>query len=157
MNHRQTQRVGWVERSDTHQLHLMETQAQPIRTTHGDRTRRSDRCLCVRRCRSRALRVFEVMKSISAECKWKSIADESRAFTQKQPVGQISVQPRCEKYFCFRAPQITSRTFRIPPHNRGVSRSSRTRGGGRWTRQRQARNVMAGRVGERPVSDQTAR
>src|SRR6266576_1704629 len=24
----------------------------------------------------------------------------------------------------------------------------------RWTRQRQARNVMAGRVGERPVSDQ---
>ncbi len=26
----------------------------------------------------------------------------------------------------------------------------------RWTRQRQARNVMAGRVGERPVSDQTA-
>ena len=28
--------------------------------------------------------------------------------------------------------------------------------GMRWTRQRQARNVMAGRVGERPVSDQTA-
>jgi hypothetical protein len=28
--------------------------------------------------------------------------------------------------------------------------------GMRWTRQRQARNVVAGRVGERPVSDQTA-
>ena len=26
-----------------------------------------------------------------------------------------------EKYFCFHAPQITSRTFRIPPHQRGVS------------------------------------
>ena len=46
-------------------------------------------------------------------------------------------------------------TLAIPPHQRGVSRSSRTRGGGmRWTRQRFARNVMAGRVGERPVSDQ---
>ncbi len=33
-------------------------------------------------------------------------------------------------------------------HGRGVRM--------RWTRQRQARNVMAGRVGERPVSDQTA-
>jgi hypothetical protein len=33
-------------------------------------------------------------------------------------------------------------------HGRGVRM--------RWTRQRQARNVVAGRVGERPVSDQTA-
>jgi hypothetical protein len=32
----------------------------------------------------------------------------------------------------------------IPPHKRGVSRSSRTRGGVRWTRQRQARNVTQG-------------
>src|ERR1700682_3953571 len=58
-----------------------------------------------------------------------------------------------EKYFCSHSPQITSRTLAIPPHQRGVSRSSRTRGGMRWTRQRQARNVVAGRVGERPVSD----
>ena len=49
-----------------------------------------------------------------------------------------------ERYFCSPLPQITSRTFGIPPHKRGVSRSSRTRGGGRWTRQRQARNVMQG-------------
>jgi hypothetical protein len=42
----------------------------------------------------------------------------------------------------------------IPPHQRGVSRSSRTRGGMRWTRQRFARDGIAGRVGERPVSDQ---
>src|SRR6202171_4342888 len=33
-----------------------------------------------------------------------------------------------QKYFCFRGPQITSRTLAIPPHQRGVSRSSRTRG-----------------------------
>jgi len=26
-----------------------------------------------------------------------------------------------EKYFCSHSPQITSRTFRIPPHKRGVS------------------------------------
>ena len=37
---------------------------------------------------------------------------------------------------------------------RGVSRSSRTRGWMRWTRQRFARDGIAGRVGERPVSDQ---
>src|SRR6202011_3419285 len=41
----------------------------------------------------------------------------------------------------------------IPPHKRGVSRSSRTRGGVRWTRQRFAREVIAGRV-ERLVSGQ---
>src|SRR6267142_6990770 len=62
-----------------------------LRTTHEDRTRRSDRCLCVRRCRSRALRVFEAMKSISADCKWRSIAGEGRGSTRKQPGGQISV------------------------------------------------------------------
>src|SRR5712664_1650126 len=33
-----------------------------------------------------------------------------------------------EKYFCSHSPQITSRTVAIPPHQRGVSRSSRTRG-----------------------------
>src|SRR5437588_3832134 len=36
----------------------------------------------------------------------------------------------------------------IPPHTRGGSRSSRTRGGMRWTRQRWARDVIAGRVDE---------
>jgi hypothetical protein len=40
----------------------------------------------------------------------------------------------------------------IPPHQRGVSRSSRTRGGLRWTRQRFARDGIAGRV-ERLLSD----
>ena len=60
-----------------------------------------------------------------------------------------------EKYFCSHSPQITSRTFRIPPHQRGVSRSSRTRGGMRWTRQRFARDGIAGRA-SRPVSDHQA-
>ena len=41
----------------------------------------------------------------------------------------------------------------IPSHQRGVSRSSRTRGGMRWTRQRLARKGIAGQV-ERFVSDQ---
>jgi hypothetical protein len=42
-----------------------------------------------------------------------------------------------------------------PTPQRGVSRSSRTRGGMRWTRQRLAREGIAGRV-ERLVSDQRA-
>ena len=76
------------------------------------------------------------------------------------PVGWF-VDRRVESYFCFsekyfgsHLPQIRSRTFRVPPHQRGVSRSSRTRDGMRWTRQRFARDGIAGRVGERPVSDQ---
>ncbi|SRR6266851_1089303 len=49
------------------------------------------------------------------------------------PDGQISdlaVQPRLQKYFCFRAPQITSRTLPSRAHKRGASRSSRTLGAG---------------------------
>ena len=69
------------------------------------------------------------------------------------PVGPFCVESRLQKYFGFHAPQITSRTAVIPPHQRGVSRSSRTRGGVRWTRQRFVREGVAGRV-ERLVSDQ---
>ena len=57
------------------------------------------------------------------------------------------------KVFLFSLPQITSRTFRVTLPLEGVSRSSRTRGGMRWTRQRFARDGIAGRV-ERLVSDQ---
>ena len=49
-------------------------------------------------------------------------------------------------------PRLVETALLIPTV--GVSRSSRTRDGMRWTRQRFARNVVAGRVGERPVSDQ---
>jgi hypothetical protein len=38
----------------------------------------------------------------------------------------------------------------IPPHERGVSRSSRTRGGMRWTRQRFACDGIAGRFLRNP-------
>jgi hypothetical protein len=40
------------------------------------------------------------------------------------PVGRFvdrGVQPCLQKYFCFHIPQITSRTFRVSPHKRGVS------------------------------------
>jgi hypothetical protein len=44
------------------------------------------------------------------------------------------VQSHLKKYSASRLTQITSIFFAIPPHSRGVSRSSRTRGGMRWTR-----------------------
>jgi hypothetical protein len=53
------------------------------------------------------------------------------------PDGQISdvpVQPHAQKYFPSRLTQITFTIRAIPSHLRGVSRSSRTRGGMRWTR-----------------------
>ena len=56
------------------------------------------------------------------------------------------VQPPLQKYFCSRLTQITSISPAVPPHSRGVSRSSRTRVGMRWTRQRLARAGIAGRV-----------
>src|SRR5260221_14564195 len=63
-----------------------------------------------------------------------------------QPVGQITscfpkwpVQPLLQKYFCFGLRQISSLSRTVPSRERGVSRSSRTRGGMRWTRQRARR------------------
>src|ERR1700722_8786445 len=44
------------------------------------------------------------------------------------------VQSYLKKYSSSRPTQITSIFPPIPPHSRGVSRSSRTRGGMRWTR-----------------------
>jgi hypothetical protein len=58
----------------------------------------------------------------------------------------LAVQSCLQKYFCSRLTQIKSITRAVPTHRGGVSRSSRTRGGMRWTRQRRARDVMAGRV-----------
>jgi hypothetical protein len=60
-----------------------------------------------------------------------------------------------ERYFCSHLTQITSRTFRIPPHQRGVSRSSRTRGAeavdaAAFCAQRDRR------AGDEPVSDHQA-
>src|SRR5947207_10470363 len=56
------------------------------------------------------------------------------------PDGQITscfpkwpVQPLLQKYFCFGPRQISSLIRAVPPQQRGV-RTSRTRGGMRWTR-----------------------
>jgi hypothetical protein len=53
--------------------------------------------------------------------------------------GRCPVQPHLQKYFPSQLPQINSTTPPVSSHSRGVSRSSRTRGGMRWTRQRWAR------------------
>jgi hypothetical protein len=57
------------------------------------------------------------------------------------------VQPLPQKYSCFqkwKSPYIHP----CPAHLRGVSRTSRTRVGMRWTRQRRARYVMQGGLKE---------
>jgi hypothetical protein len=71
------------------------------------------------------------------------------------PVGQYvdrAVESHLQKYSCFRTPQITSMTLAIPSHKRGVSRSSRTRDGMRWTRQRFARDGIARKACERSTA-----
>jgi hypothetical protein len=57
-----------------------------------------------------------------------------------------AVQSDFQKYFPSGLPQIKSISLTVSSRRRGVSRSSRTRGGMRWTRQRWARDVIAGRV-----------
>jgi hypothetical protein len=47
-----------------------------------------------------------------------------------------AVQPLCEKYSASLLTQITGSFHAIPSRKRGVSRSSRTWGGMRWTRMR---------------------
>src|SRR5215213_5302207 len=48
-------------------------------------------------------------------------------------ITDLPVQPRFEKYFGFLSRQITTVVRTVSSHQRGVSRSSRTRGGMRWT------------------------
>jgi hypothetical protein len=95
---------GWVERSDTHLLHLMEMMGFASSTHPTYYARGSDATIwsmpvCAPLPLATALRVLAAMKSISVDCKCRSIAGAGRGFAKKQPVGQISVQPRCEKYF----------------------------------------------------------
>jgi hypothetical protein len=54
------------------------------------------------------------------------------------------VKSRNQKYTAFAATQITAITPAIHPGNRGVSRSSRTRGWMRWTQRRRARSWSQG-------------
>src|SRR6266849_3874294 len=60
-------------------------------------------------------------------------------------ITDLPVQPCLQKYFPSRLTQITSISLAVSSLWRGVSRSSRTRGGMRWTRERQARKAIAGR------------
>ena len=53
-----------------------------------------------------------------------------------------AVQSSAEKYTAFPRTQISGYFHPSRPGKRGVSRSSRTRDGMRWTRQRQARDVV---------------
>src|SRR6266849_9701929 len=50
------------------------------------------------------------------------------------------VQPHLQKYFRSRLTQITSISLTVSFHRGADRASSRTRGGMRWTRERQARN-----------------
>src|ERR1700726_3558016 len=52
--------------------------------------------------------------------------------------ADFPVQPLLQKYSGFPKTQITSISAAVSSHMRGGSRSSRTRGGMRWTRQRWA-------------------
>src|SRR5882672_1866336 len=79
--------------------------------------------------RATALHVLPAMKSISADCKWRPIADEGRAVTRKQPVGQISVQPRSENISLSRLVETALRIPTVPPH-RGAYRDRHGRGEG---------------------------
>jgi len=66
---------------------------------------------------------------------------------------RFAVQPPSQKYFGSSLTQINSQ-LQCPVPQRGGSRSSRTRGGMRWTRQRWAREVS--QIGF-AVSDRRAR
>jgi hypothetical protein len=52
-----------------------------------------------------------------------------------------AVQPHCKKYLASSFGRNSFIDSAVPPHERGVSRSSRTRGWMRWTRERQARTI----------------
>ena len=56
------------------------------------------------------------------------------------------VQPCLQKYSASREPQITPTTPAIRPEKRGVGHRHERWGGLRWTRQRQARKMFAGRA-----------
>jgi hypothetical protein len=70
------------------------------------------------------------------------------------PSGAFSIllsSPLCKNISLHPSGKSSLQVRAIPPHQRGVSRSSRTRDGVRWTRQRFACDGIAGRV-ERSVS-----
>jgi hypothetical protein len=73
---------------------------------------------------------------------WLGIALRAKTNFLSQFNAICSVQPLPPKHFPSRPPQISIRNPAVSSLTRGVSRSSRTRGGMRWTQQRQAREVV---------------
>ena len=75
--------------------------------------------------------------------------EPTRIYEQNDLLKRINlicpVQSHLQKFSASPLTQIKSISLAVPPHLRGVSRSSRTRGWMRWTRQRRVRNVIAGR------------
>src|SRR5215213_10796953 len=55
------------------------------------------------------------------------------AICDEAQISDLPVQPHFEKYFGFLPTQITTVVRAVSSHQRGVSRSSRTRGGMQWT------------------------
>jgi hypothetical protein len=71
--------------------------------------------------------------------------------------GDFSVQPLLQKYSCSLLTQITFISTAIPSPKEGrIAIVTDVGHGMRWTRQRWARDVIAGQA-ERLVSDRTAR
>ena len=63
--------------------------------------------------------VLNLYGSFAASVDAKTDSVDNKTGSSDLPVGQFvdgGVESRLEKYFRFRPPQITSRTFRIPPH-----------------------------------------
>jgi hypothetical protein len=83
------------------------------------------------RGRNRVISVLQNLVAVSA-----SRNDEKSARRANQ---QNPVQPSRKKYSLFSLRANHRRIPRVPSQERGGSRSSRTRGGMRWTRQRHAR------------------
>src|ERR1700687_5616657 len=60
------------------------------------------------------------------------MADRSADLFDGQ-ISELTVQPHLQKYFCFRLTQISNISLTVPSHRGALARSSRTRGGMRWT------------------------
>src|ERR1700684_143316 len=80
----------------------------------------------------------------------------ARTYFAKSRLSESHVHPPLQKYSHFPFYPTHLRISRRLVPQRGGSRSSRTRGGMRWTRAHQARKRDR-RAGDKPVSDQTAR
>ena len=90
-----------------------------------------------------------------ATCPCRSKSEGGSALPKNRPSGKSVSSPASKNFLLCLSGKSSLQDRAIPSHLRGVSRSSRTRDGMRWTRQRFAREMVAGLV-ERLVSDQRA-